>query len=481
MVDLAHKIGISTETFEELQQPFEWVSLPIQEIFESGLRLDASVYATEAEKAKLAILNNQHGYDYLSALVQFCSYPGRFKRNYVPKNVGVHFYLPSQLNEIYPKANKFISIKKFKNTDELIVTPETLLVTRSGTIGNCILSNNTLIGGLFSDDIIRVKTKKTYDLSYLYIYFKSKVGKSVLQANNYGAVIKHIEPEHLLRLPIPNAPLLLKQQIHTLITQSFELRDQSNELIDKAQQMLKKALNLPEIDKFALKEDNNKPYCFSINITNLDGRFEANYHHPVAQAVMQHIHKYAKKVTTLSDKTIVKSILLPSRFKRYYVEPSHGVPFLGGKEILELDPRGDKYLSLKQHNDLIANQLTLHTNTILITCSGTIGKVTLIPKYWDGWTASQHLLRVVPINPKWAGYLYAWLSSEWALPLIRRFTYGAVVFEIDQYQLSQVPVPLIEENIMHNINKLVLTANKLRTQAFYAEQGALKIFNEKVL
>jgi hypothetical protein len=30
-------------------------------------------------------------------------------------------------------------------------------------------------------------------------------------------------------------------------------------------------------------------------------------------------------------------------------------------------------------------------------------------------------------------------SSEWALPLIRRHTYGAVVFEIDQHQLAEVP------------------------------------------
>ena len=88
-----------------------------------------------------------------------------------------------------------------------------------------------------------------------------------------------------------------------------------------------------------------------------------------------------------------------------------------------------KFLSLSQHGDRIRKQLTLHENMTMITCSGTIGKVAIAPKHWDGWTANQHIIRVVPGNKEIAGYLYAWLSSDYAFPLISRFTYGAVVDE----------------------------------------------------
>jgi len=119
---------------------------------------------------------------------------------------------------------------------------------------------------------------------------------------------------------------------------------------------------------------------------------------------------------------------------------------------------------------------------ILITCSGTIGKVTIVPKHWQGWAGSQHMLRVVPSGEDWSGYLYAWLSSEWALPLIRRHTYGAVVFEIDQFQLADVPVPLLADaELMKEINDLVLQANALRYVAFSKEQEALRLFDEEVL
>ncbi|HFX2462309.1 TPA: hypothetical protein ACIA70_000617 [Salmonella enterica subsp. enterica serovar Java] len=117
---------------------------------------------------------------------------------------------------------------------------------------------------------------------------------------------------------------------------------------------------------------------------------------------------------------------------------------------------------------------------LLVTRSGTIGKVALVPEHWLGRAASEHLLRVIPSGRHRAGYLYAWLSSEWALPLIRRHTYGAVIFEIDQHHLADVEVPLLEEPLMSEINHLVLEANRLRYLAFQNEQPASAIFKREI-
>lgn len=462
------------------QSKINWISLPIQEVIDAELRLEASLYSTDVEQTKLKVLSNKYGFVKLSELIVKCSYPGRFKRTYVSKSVGQPFFLPSQLNEIYPKPTKFISISKLKNSKDLIIDDKSLLVTRSGTVGNCTIANSYFIGGLFSDDIIRIKTKESYDLSYIYIYLKSACGMKVLRALNYGAVIKHIEPEHLLNMPIPKAPILLRKKIHIDVQESFDLREKSNKLLDKAYQILKDELQLPKVEDF-LSEEAPSVHCFSISSRELSGRLEANYHHPIVQKIIGHLDKYAISIKRLNDSSLTKSINLPGRYKRHYVEPKYGVPFIGGKEILELDPRGEKYLSLKLHSERITNELTLKNNMILVTRSGTIGKVVLVPKHWDNWTASEHLLRVIPVNDKHAGYLYAWLSSEWALPLIRRYTYGAVVFEIDQYHLGDVPIPIINEESMSLINDLVLEANELRTKAFILEQNALDVFNNQVI
>jgi len=63
-------------------QTFGWVSLPIQSVFESGLRLEARVYATEAKQAETAIQSNPHGCIPIHELAAIHHCP-RFKRVFV--------------------------------------------------------------------------------------------------------------------------------------------------------------------------------------------------------------------------------------------------------------------------------------------------------------------------------------------------------------------------------------------------------------
>ena len=51
----------------------------------------------------------------------------------------------------------------------------------------------------------------------------------------------------------------------------------------------------------------------------------------------------------------------------------------------------------------------------------------LVPKHWDGRAMTHDIIRLVPANKEISGYLYAWLSSDYARELIHRFAYGAVV------------------------------------------------------
>ena len=455
-----------------LAQPFNWVSVPLEEVIAAGLRLEASVYATEAKKAKLKIENGRYGSISLSQLVDNCFYPGRFKRDYRKKSENLMGFIGSaEMLATNPEPQKWMP-----PNDVVSVIRGQLLLSRSGTIGKVTYVNETLSKLLVSEHAIRISAPKF--AGYLYAFFKSEYGYLITNSLTHGSVVSQIEPSHILSIKIPNAPDTLKAEIHQLVVDSFALRDESNQLLQQAEQLLKTALKLPALEAFEQRD--NQPYTFSINSQQLAGRFEANFHHPVVQKIEQHLKQHAQAVSSLSDRELVNSIFLPGRYKRYYVSPEFGVPFLGGKEILELDPRGEKYLSLKQHGDRIAEELQLKENMILVTRSGTIGKVVLIPSYWENWVASEHLLRINPKSSELAGYLYVWLNSPWALPLIQRHTYGSVIFEIDQHHLANVSVPLLEKSIMQEINSLALQANQLRNQAFEKEQQALAKF-ESVL
>lgn len=484
--NLAHKLdNENTIDVKTNDIPLKWCSVSLSDVIFRGKRLEASVFDVEAKQARQIIKNSKFpsttiGGENGLTTSYTCA---RFKRIWL-EHSNFPIYQPSTIVDIKPKPDGYISHLTKTNIENLRVKKGQILMTCSGTIGKVSYVSDTLKNKIFSHDLLRINCKNTVDQGYVYAYLKSKVGNKILLTNSYGAVITHIEPEHLATIPIPDAPKEIKERIHNLIVESFKLRDESNELIDQATALLIDELKLPSISEF--KQNNIKNSAnvnaFSVKLSNFAGRVDASYHLPIVNKIVEHLKKYAKEVTTIGDERISSKVILPGRFKRVYVEEGYGRVFIGGKQLGELDPTNKKYLSLTHHADRIAKQLELHENMTLITCSGTIGKVALVGKQWENWTANQHIIRVVPACDDIAGYLNIFLSSEYGHQLITRFTYGSVVDEIDDNHIRQIVIPLLKnQDIQNKINDLVLEANQKRYEAYMLEQEALKIMNEEVI
>ena len=121
---------------------------------------------------------------------------------------------------------------------------------------------------------------------------------------------------------------------------------------------------------------------------------------------------------------------------------------------------------------------------ILVSCSGTIGRTALVGEYWNGWTASQHVLRIRVdddcLNP---GHLYAFLCTEYAQSQISREIHGSVVDEINEVQMGNVLLPIPHKPIQASIAKggqcdgvarldyFRSTTQKRATQTISAETG----------
>jgi type I restriction enzyme S subunit len=452
------------------------------------MRLEASVFGIKGKQARKQIENCKweaiRRGDPVNGFFKEVYYPGRFKRIYSDAENGIPFFLPSQLTEIYPRPEKYISRLTKCDIAELKLRQGDILLSRSGTIGSVTLVSKTLEGTVFSDDVIRISLKNENDRGFLYTFLCSKIGNTILQSNNYGSVITHIEPEHLSEIVVPNPPDDIKAKINDKIIESYDLRDKSNELIDKATALLVEELHLPSLHDFETEQfdPSAELNTYTVKLSKLAGRLDGSYHVPLAKAIIEHLRMYAAEVTTVGNERISKEIILPGRFKRVYVEEGQGRVFFGGKQIFELDPSNKKHLSVVHHGDRIKKQLELYENMTLITCSGTIGKVALVPKHWKKWAANQHIMRVVPAHQDIVGYLYIFLSSDYGHQLIAKYTYGSVVDEIDDRHVSQVPFPLLQnKSVQDEINNLALRANELRYNAYLLEQSALQIFNDEVI
>lgn len=459
----------------------KWCSVSLKDIFARGKRLDASSFDVEAKQAYETIYHGK--YQTVSLIseegpVKDAFYGARLKRNYVDPNYpnAIGFLGSSEMLDIKPVPIKFMA--NTSRIKALKVFPNTILLSRSGTIGNLTFVGHTLSKYLVSEHAIRLICRE-YP-GYVYAFLKSKEGKLFIQSNIFGAVIQEIEPAHLATIPIPNAPAIIKQRINDLVVRSYALRDESNELIDEATKLLIEALKLPTLEE--MKTSTAPVETFSVKISRSNRRFDVSYHMPIVNKIIEQLQSQAAEVTTIGDPRISKEVILPGRFKRVYVEEGHGRVFIGGKQLWELDPTNKKYLSVAHHAKRIKDQLELHENMTLITCSGTIGKVALVGKHWEHWTANQHIIRVVPKSKEIAGYLYIFLASDYGHELITRYTYGSVVDEIDNNHVRNICVPLLKNDaVQERINELALTANQKRYEAYKLEQEALQVMSDDVI
>ena len=469
---------------ELAESPVKCCTVTLSDVIARGKRLEASVFDVDAKHARSVIEHGKYpatavgGADGLAS-----SYVcGRFKRIWVDKS-DLPIFQPSSIVDIHPVPDGYISPKTQTNVDALRVHTGQVLMTCSGTIGKLSYVSKTLDDKIFSHDLLRINCKNPIDAGYIYAYLKSAIGNKILLTNSYGAVITHIEPEHLATVPIPDAPESIKKRINDLIVGSYELRDASNALIDEATAMLIEELQLPDIRDFnvALYRKGVGVDTFSVKLSDMAGRADVSYHVPIVDAILAHMKQYAAEVMTVGDGRISAEVILPPRFARVYVEEGYGRVLIGGKQLHELDPSGKKYLSRTKHKALM-DKLEVKQNTILITRSGTIGKTALVPKHWEHWVPSDHIIRVVPADDSIAGYLYVFLASDYGRALITRFTYGSVVDEIDDDHVRQIAVPLLRNHgIQQRINDLALEANEKRYEAYKLEQQALRIIDKEVI
>lgn len=485
MVKLATK-KMQNDNIEMVEIPkddINWSSVSLSDVLQRDNRLEASTFNIDRDHAIQLLKNSK--YDLVSLGTEEngfkdCFYGPRTKRNYLTNidSTSIGFLGSSEMLDIYPKPVKFVSPDN-PMVEGLSLNEQTILISRSGTIGNVTFVNKSLSKFLVSEHAIRLVINEFP--GFVYTYLKTDIAQNLLHAEKFGSVILEIEPDALKNMLIPNPPVPIKQKINNLIIGSYASRDESNRLIDKATKIMIDELELPPIEE--LKKEafsySDEVHSFSTKLSDLNGRLEANYHTTLINIIEKYLEKKAY-LMNLNDKTIVKSIILAGVFKRNYVQKGYGYPFIGGKEITQLYSNTDKFLSKVTHKNRYEKELRVSKNWILVTDRGTIGKVVIVPEHMEGMAVSQNVLKIVP--NKFPGYIYCFLNSNYGNELIERQSYGSVVNMVDDNYLGEVKVPLLKDSKkVEQINDMILEANDLRYEAYRKEKEAIRMMNTEVL
>ncbi|MBN1461113.1 MAG: N-6 DNA methylase [Armatimonadetes bacterium] len=152
---------------------------------------------------------------------------------------------------------------------------------------------------------------------------------------------------------------------------------------------------------------------------------------------------------------ITERVFFPTRFKRNYVDWFPGaVPFLGGSNITELITTSKKWL---RPDDPRVAELAVRPGWILITRSGSTGVISSVPRAWDGYAMSEHVIRVVPkADCLEAEYLECYLRSAEGQEALSRGVFGSVIDEINPEFICDltVPIPRSRQLLEEIVNRL---------------------------
>ena len=165
---------------------------------------------------------------------------------------------------------------------------------------------------------------------------------------------------------------------------------------------------------------------------------------------------------------VTESVFCPGRFKRNYVSSGeNAVPFLGGTNTSQFVVETSKYLS---DQDPILDQVRVSEGWILVTRSGSTGIVSVVPKSWDGWAISEHVIRIVPdakkVNP---AYLYAYLKTEHAKAQLAQGVFGSVIDEITPEYIQNLTIWIPKSAATHRkIAEKVAVGESMRSNALEA-------------
>ncbi|WP_156443579.1 methylation-associated defense system restriction endonuclease subunit S MAD5 [Burkholderia sp. MSMB1835] len=178
-----------------------------------------------------------------------------------------------------------------------------------------------------------------------------------------------------------------------------------------------------------------------------------------ARDALQRLSVPKEKLSEVTDR-----IFHAGREGRLWVDdPKYGVPFLGSSDILAADISTLPLIAKRQveRNPLF----TLGEHWTLITRSGTIGRMAYVRPDMAGMACSEHVLRVVPdparIPP---GFLYAFLSSRYGVPLVVSGTYGAIIQHIEPGHISDIEIPRFGPLLEMEIDGAIQRSAELRSE-----------------
>lgn len=164
----------------------------------------------------------------------------------------------------------------------------------------------------------------------------------------------------------------------------------------------------------------------------------------------------------------------PSRLKGIQVAASYGTPFLAATQVFDLRPVPRKWLAIERTDN--AGDRFVQKGTIMVTCSGSVGRGTLAHQAHEGVLISHDLLRVTPLESDWWGWVYAFLRSPQCRAMMNASRYGHIIKHLEVSHLDALPIPLLREELRVRFQESANAVLQSRCRAYELTSEAERLY-----
>lgn len=439
-----------------------------RELVRNGNRADASFHLSDAISVKRQIARSPYPCIPIDKVASRIFYGTRAKRIYVQsREHGIPFLSSSDILQADLENVKLASEKYTQQIDTLLLQEGWILISRSGTVGKVAWATKRHAQKLASEDVIRLVPNDILRGGLVYAYLSTSYGYAMLTQGTFGAVIQHIEPQHVASIPIPQFPQAFQDHIDSLIRQSATLREQAQTALDEAVNYFNKKYPIRNTTtKFFEKRKSNVKFSWAAYNNNLE--------------VEEASSAYTSKSIKIGDYT--NSIFAPPLFKHIYLNKDNGYPFMTGSELTQQNLRYYRWLSprgVKDINDYVVQKGTLLLYKSGTTDGGILGNVFIVDDVLNGCCLSDHIIRINFSDNNYAYWAFAFLRSLLGVKILQRLATGTMIPFITADRIKELLIPAPDEKF-ESVVKSIERYIDLNSQSKHLETEAISLVEQEI-
>lgn len=455
----------------------------IKDVVADGYRLTGAFHLSEDELACRALrAHERRSFPLIEMTTGRRVFRGPiFARRYVDDpGQGAPYVSANDLDRVFVEPAGYLSKKLGGLLGELTLHEGMILVTCSGmSLGKALWTRRDMDGLVASHDLIRIEVDaRKVPPGYLYVFLSSRFGRVAIRRQTYGGSVKHIEPHHLYKLPIPRLKHAIENRIHELALSSSVRVSRHVDMMRQATSTLLSRLGVTDPSSYSWNADDVQRGWQERGVTSLSLR-ALNYD-PRAARLREAVSK-RHRTTPLGKLCAPEWFKGKIIFTRVDAEPEYGSLLLGQRRAFRPRPEG-RWISRKSIKGL---GLQVPAGTTLIPSHGTLGENELycralyVTPRTSAYAFSGDFFRCIPIQGAiHPGYMHAFLRSEVAFRLLRAISTGGKQQEQHPVMMWHIPIPRLGAADEASIGALVDAAAEELDAAMSAEDEAERLLHQ---